>query len=133
MPPRGRRSTSATRTSCSARPRSTSSLQPPRRSTIPAPTIASRPRTVPGARVAPDGTLKGDLILVAQGDLSLGGRTGPDGTFLFENHDHSYASGNPEAGVVSADPLAGLDHLAREVLESGIKAVSGDVLIDDRL
>ncbi len=26
------------------------------------------------------GTLRGDLILVAKGDLSLGGRTGPDGT-----------------------------------------------------
>ncbi len=80
-----------------------------------------------------DGTLKGDLILVAQGDLCLGGRTGPDGSLLFEDNDHTYAGGNLDATLVPCDPLAGLDHLAREVLASGIKAVAGDVLVDDRL
>jgi D-alanyl-D-alanine carboxypeptidase/D-alanyl-D-alanine-endopeptidase (penicillin-binding protein 4) len=80
-----------------------------------------------------DGTLRGDLILVAQGDLSLGGRTGPDGTLVFENHDHSYANGNDDSTLVPTDPLAGLDHLAREVRAAEIKAVSGDVVVDDRL
>jgi serine-type D-Ala-D-Ala carboxypeptidase/endopeptidase (penicillin-binding protein 4) len=80
-----------------------------------------------------EGTLKGDLILVAQGDLSLGGRTGPGGTLLYEDHDHTYASGNLEATLVKSDPLAGLDHLAREIKEAGIKTVTGDVIIDDRL
>ena len=42
-----------------------------------------------------DGVLRGDLILVARGDLSLGGRTGPDGSLLFEDNDHSYAAGQP--------------------------------------
>ncbi|HEX8199356.1 MAG TPA: D-alanyl-D-alanine carboxypeptidase, partial [Isosphaeraceae bacterium] len=83
--------------------------------------------------VEPDGTLRGDLILVAQGDPSLGGRTGPDGTLLFEDHDHSYADGNDDSTLVPADPLAGLDHLARGVHDGGIRAVSGDVLVDDRL
>jgi serine-type D-Ala-D-Ala carboxypeptidase/endopeptidase (penicillin-binding protein 4) len=83
--------------------------------------------------VDPDGTLKGDLILVAQGDLSLGGRTGPDGTMLFEDHDHTYANGNNDATLVASDPLAGLDHLAREIKAAGINAVTGDVLVDDRL
>jgi len=76
-----------------------------------------------------DGTLHGDLILVAQGDLSLGGRTGPDGSLLFEDVDHSYGGGN----LVPCDPLAGLIHLAREVHASGIRAITGDVLVDDRL
>ena len=80
-----------------------------------------------------DGTLRGDLILVAKGDLCLGGRTGPDGALAFEDNDHSYAGGNPDASLVSCDPLAGLIHLAREVHSSGIKAITGDVLVDDRL
>lgn len=84
-------------------------------------------------KVDADGILRGDLILVAQGDLSLGGRTGPDGTLLFENHDHSYAGGNDDSTLVPTDPLAGLDHLAREVRDAGITAVTGDVLVDDRL
>jgi len=29
------------------------------------------------------GTLHGDVILIAQGDLCMGGRTGPDGTLVF--------------------------------------------------
>ena len=76
-----------------------------------------------------DGTLQGDLILVAQGDLSLGGRTGPDGSLLFEDNDHSYGNGV----LVPTDPLSGLIHLAREVHASGIRTIAGDVLIDDRL
>jgi D-alanyl-D-alanine carboxypeptidase/D-alanyl-D-alanine-endopeptidase (penicillin-binding protein 4) len=83
--------------------------------------------------VDPEGTLKGDLILVAQGDLCLGGRTGPEGTLLFEDHDHTYANGNNNASLVASDPLAGLDHLAREIKAAGINAVAGDVLVDDRL
>lgn len=79
------------------------------------------------------GRLHGDLILVAQGDLSLGGRTAPDGSLLFEDHDHSYAGFSGRASLVSADPLAGLDHLARDVASAGVKSIAGDVLIDDRL
>ena len=75
-----------------------------------------------------DGTLAGDLILVAQGDLSLGGRTGPDGALLFADGDHSYDDGD----LVPCDPLAGLVHLAREVQSSGIRTVTGDVIVDDR-
>lgn len=83
--------------------------------------------------VSADGILDGDLILVAQGDLSLGGRTGPDGHLLFEDNDHSYANDNPDATLVAGDPVAGLDHLAREVQAAGIRRVTGEVLIDDRL
>lgn len=84
-------------------------------------------------KVGSDGTLRGDLVLVAHGDLCLGGRTGPEGALLFVDDDHTYAGGNPRSGVVGAEPLAGLDHLAREVQAAGIKAVAGEVVVDDRL
>lgn len=80
-----------------------------------------------------EGVLHGDLILLAQGDLSMGGRTGEKGTLLFTDDDHTYAGGNPRSTITSGDPLAGLDHLAREVQAGGIRRVSGDVIIDDRL
>lgn len=83
--------------------------------------------------VGPDGTLRGDLILVASGDLSLGGRTGPDGKLLFEDNDHSYAGGSFKATLVAANPRAGLEHLAREVKDAGITSVTGEILVDDRL
>jgi D-alanyl-D-alanine carboxypeptidase/D-alanyl-D-alanine-endopeptidase (penicillin-binding protein 4) len=56
-----------------------------------------------------DGKLEGDLILVAQGDLTLGGRTDAAGHML-----------------------AGLKELAKQVAATGIRQVEGDVLIDDR-
>jgi serine-type D-Ala-D-Ala carboxypeptidase/endopeptidase (penicillin-binding protein 4) len=80
------------------------------------------------------GTLKGDLILVASGDLTLGGRTLPDGTMAFANKDHSYADPtSPDAAVTPTDPLAGLRELARQVKAAGIARITGDVLVDDRL
>lgn len=79
------------------------------------------------------GALHGDLILVAQGDPSMGGRTGADGKLVFKDDDHIYAGENSRSELVSTDPLAGLEHLAREVRAAGIKHVMGDVLVDDRL
>jgi D-alanyl-D-alanine carboxypeptidase/D-alanyl-D-alanine-endopeptidase (penicillin-binding protein 4) len=80
-----------------------------------------------------DGRLDGDLILVASGDLTLGGRTGPDGKMLFTDTDHTYANPTSStAAVTPTDPLAGLDALAKQVKDAGIRQVN-DVLIDDRL
>jgi D-alanyl-D-alanine carboxypeptidase/D-alanyl-D-alanine-endopeptidase (penicillin-binding protein 4) len=79
------------------------------------------------------GTLHGDLVLVASGDLCLGGRAGPDGTLLFTNNDHTYSSGNFRSTLVPSDPLAGLEALAKDVAAAGIRVVNGDVLVDDRL
>jgi D-alanyl-D-alanine carboxypeptidase/D-alanyl-D-alanine-endopeptidase (penicillin-binding protein 4) len=80
------------------------------------------------------GVLHGDLILVAQGDLTLGGRTTRDGRMAFKDHDHIYANaGLFRAELTDTDPLAGLNDLARQVAAAGIKEVTGEVLIDDRL
>lgn len=81
-----------------------------------------------------NGKLLGDLILVASGDPTLGGRTGKDGKLVFRDHDHTYAnSGLMESELTETDPLAGLNELARQVKEAGIDQISGEVLIDDRL
>lgn len=79
------------------------------------------------------GVLQGDLILVASGDLALGGRTGTDGSLLYTDNDHSYAGGHLLARLVDVDPRAGLDSLARQIAAAGVQSVSGDVIIDDRL
>jgi D-alanyl-D-alanine carboxypeptidase/D-alanyl-D-alanine-endopeptidase (penicillin-binding protein 4) len=80
-----------------------------------------------------NGRLQGDLILVAQGDLTLGGRTDAHGKMAFKDHDHIYAHFLPGAELTDTDPLAGLKALACQVAQSGIRQVSGDVLVDDRL
>ena len=81
-----------------------------------------------------DGVLKGDLVLVASGDLTFGGRIGKDGKTAFVNNDHTYAnSGLGEAGVTDSDPLYALDELAKQVAKAGIKEVTGEILVDDRL
>ena len=77
------------------------------------------------------GVLKGDLLLVASGDMCMGGRTATNGTMLFEDNDHTY--GGDAAALVKADALHGLQVLAKQIASSGIKQVTGDVLVDDRL
>ncbi|AMV40623.1 D-alanyl-D-alanine carboxypeptidase/D-alanyl-D-alanine-endopeptidase [Planctomyces sp. SH-PL62] len=80
------------------------------------------------------GALHGDLILIAQGDPAMGGRTGPDGKLLFTDEDHIYTSGGKAGEVlVQCDPLAGLEHLARETRAAGIKKIDGEVIVDARL
>ncbi|WP_424891659.1 D-alanyl-D-alanine carboxypeptidase/D-alanyl-D-alanine endopeptidase [Streptomyces sp. XH2] len=79
------------------------------------------------------GELDGRLELVAQGDLSLGGRTGPHGTLEYTDIDHIYANDIPGATLTPQNPLAGIDELARQVRRSGITDVRGDVVVDSRL
>lgn len=83
--------------------------------------------------ISPLGELAGDLILVASGDLTLGGRTTTDGQIAFTNNDHTYANGGTKGQLTDQDPLAGLNELARQVAASGIRRVRGEILIDDRL
>lgn len=79
------------------------------------------------------GTLQGNLVLVASGDLTMGGRNTPDGKLAYTNLDHCEANSMDGANLTSTDPLAGLNELARQVKASGVSRVEGDVIIDDRL
>ena len=78
-------------------------------------------------------TLEGDLVLVGKGDITLGGRTKPDGTVDYTNLDHNDANPIPGATLTTEDPLTGIDDLAAQVKASGIDSVTGDVIVDDRL
>lgn len=80
-----------------------------------------------------EGELDGDLILVASGDPTLGGRTDDVGKLVFKDVDHTYAGYSTNAQLTDVDPLAGLDDLARQVSALGVSNVLGDVVIDDRL
>ncbi|WP_425616259.1 D-alanyl-D-alanine carboxypeptidase/D-alanyl-D-alanine-endopeptidase [Anatilimnocola sp. NA78] len=79
------------------------------------------------------GKLKGDLILRASGDPTMGGRTTDKGEIAFSDSDHTYANWSGDAGITPQDPLTGLNELARQVRAAGITHVSGDVFVDDRL
>jgi PBP4 family serine-type D-alanyl-D-alanine carboxypeptidase len=82
--------------------------------------------------VAADGTLNGDLILVASGDPNLSGRIQADGSLVFENEDHSY-QGQDETRAVSGDPLFVVRELAAQVASRGVKKIQGNVLVDASL
>ena len=79
------------------------------------------------------GTLKGDLTLVGSGDFILGSRGVLQGKLEFTSPDHVYAYASPLVKPVAADPLAGLDYLAKQVKASGITSIQGDVLVNDKL
>jgi len=79
-----------------------------------------------------NGTMHGDLVLVASGDANLSQRIQADGTLAFENEDHSYDGGR-DTRAVPGDPLAVLRDLAAQVAKSGIKQIDGRVVIDTAL
>jgi N-acyl-D-amino-acid deacylase len=79
-----------------------------------------------------DGTLKGDLILVASGDPNLSGRIQADGTMGYTNEDHSYA-GSPDTKAVPGDPLTVIREMAAQVAAHGVKRVEGHVIVDATL
>jgi serine-type D-Ala-D-Ala carboxypeptidase/endopeptidase (penicillin-binding protein 4) len=84
------------------------------------------------------GTLKGNLVLVGSGDFSFGLREQKNGTLAYNNSpqiDHNYADTGlaGPALVPNSHPLAGVDQLARQVRASGIRRVTGNIAIDDRL
>ncbi|MEU5806642.1 hypothetical protein [Streptomyces sp. NPDC047718] len=49
-------------------------------------------------------TPTGDLDLVAQGGLTMGGRTRPDGTVAYTDLDHTYADDFPGATLTPENP-----------------------------
>jgi PBP4 family serine-type D-alanyl-D-alanine carboxypeptidase len=81
--------------------------------------------------IAADGTLQGDLILVASGDPNLSNRVQDDETLIFENEDHSY--GGEHSRGVGDDPLLIIRKLAKQVANHKIKNVAGRVIVDASL
>lgn len=79
------------------------------------------------------GTLTGDLIVQASGDLTFGGRQKPDGTIDFTDFDHNDARAFEGALLTPEDPLVAVNDLAGQVRAAGVTKVNGDVVIDDRL
>ncbi|HVA33219.1 MAG TPA: D-alanyl-D-alanine carboxypeptidase, partial [Candidatus Baltobacteraceae bacterium] len=80
-----------------------------------------------------NGVLHGNLILVASGDLTMGGRSNPDGTVAVSDWDHNEADSLGNAVLTKPNPLAGYQRLARAVKAAGIDRVDGEVIVDDRL
>ncbi len=76
------------------------------------------------------GVLNGDLILVAVGDLTLGGRTTKANEIEYTKADHTYANPAGNAVLTAGDPLAGLNTLAHQVAAAGVREVRGQVIID---
>lgn len=89
--------------------------------------------TVHKEGVIDDGNLKGNLVLVASGDLTMGGRTLPNGKIAFTPFDHNEADSLGNAILTKTNPLAGYQNLAKQIKKSGINSINGDVIIDDRL
>lgn len=83
--------------------------------------------------VGEGGVLNGDLILVATGDLTMGGRTLPNGQIAISNFDHNEANSLGNAVLTTPNPIQGYISLAQQVAAAGITRVTGDVVIDDRL
>jgi N-acyl-D-amino-acid deacylase len=74
-----------------------------------------------------DGTLEGNIVVLASGDPNLSGRIQPDGSLAYEHMDHSY--GGPDSKGIG-DPLLVITHLAQQIGDKGIKRVKGRVLVD---
>jgi len=90
-----------------------------------------RTRIYRTGELAPDGSLRGDLVLVASGDPNLSGRLRGADSLAFENVDHSY--GGPDSRGLEGDPLAVVRKLAAAVASRGIKRIDGRVLVDASL
>jgi D-alanyl-D-alanine carboxypeptidase len=83
--------------------------------------------------ISSTGTLQGDIFLVASGDLTMGGRTNPDGSVAVTDFDHNESNSLGNAQLTKPDPLAGYAYLANQIAASGIKEITGEIVIDDRL
>lgn len=81
--------------------------------------------------VKKNGTLDGDLILVASGDYDLSNRIQADGTLAFEDEDHSY--GGPDSKGLPGDTLLVVREFAQQIADKGIKRVKGKLLVDATL
>jgi PBP4 family serine-type D-alanyl-D-alanine carboxypeptidase len=74
------------------------------------------------------GVVQGELVVVPSGDPNLSGRARSNGTYAFQDEDHSYG-GSPVPG----DPLAAVEDLAVQIAAHGVKSVTGDVVVQTGL
>jgi D-alanyl-D-alanine carboxypeptidase/D-alanyl-D-alanine-endopeptidase (penicillin-binding protein 4) len=79
------------------------------------------------------GVLDGDLIIVASGDLTMGGRTNSDRSIAITDYDHNEANSLMNAQLTTPNPIAGYIALANQVAAAGITHVTGEIAVDDRL
>ena len=84
-------------------------------------------------KILASGELTGDLILKAVGDITLGGRATPEGHIAFTDFDHDHANAFGVAILTAPDPAAGIDRIAKQVAGAGIKRITGEVIVDDRI
>lgn len=77
--------------------------------------------------IAKDGTLNGNIVIVASGDPNLSGRIQSDSTLTYEDMDHSY--GGPHSKGLG-DPLLVIKQLAQQIAGKGIRKVKGQVVVD---
>lgn len=80
-----------------------------------------------------NGALTGNLILVAQGDITFGGRQKGQDHILFTNLDHVNANEIPGVTITNEDPLLALNTLAKQIKEKGINEINGEIIIDTSL
>ena len=90
-----------------------------------------RTRVYRTGEIDAQGTLAGDLVLVASGDTNLSGRIRPGDALAFENVDHSY--GGPDSRGLEGDPLRVIRDFAGQVAARGVKRVDGRVIVDASL
>ncbi len=83
--------------------------------------------------ITEEGVLQGDLIVVASGDLTMGGRSLPNNTMAVTNFDHNDANNLGNAILCTPDPLQGYKDLAKQIADSGVTKITGEIIIDDRL
>ena len=95
------------------------------------PDFRFRTRIVRCGTLDDNGTLHGDIILVASGDPNLSGRVTSHDTLDFQDLDHGYAG--PKARLVERNPLQIIEKFACGVRDAGIRRVTGTVLVDIHL
>ena len=101
---------------------------------LPVNTLKWATEVVADGDVDASGTLHGDIILLGSGDPSLSGRQYP-----YQEPDLTKTAPAGKAGeenqaaeeAATPDPMAVLDMMAQQVMQEGVRIVSGDVIGDD--